>query len=93
MAAFPGVVRVGDGGSGEPLVVYVRDPAASLPPILRLLDAERIDVRAVEQSKASLDDVFLRYTGQRPRDEAPSARAVSGIFAAAHGRRRPGGAQ
>jgi ABC-2 type transport system ATP-binding protein len=92
LAAFPGAARVGDGGPGDPLVVYVRDPAASLPPVLRLLDAEGIAVIAAEQAQASLDDVFLRYTGRRPRDEAPSARAVSGIFAAAHGRRRPGGA-
>ena len=42
---------------------------------------------AVEQARASLDDVFLRYTGARPRTETRVQGAVSSIFAAAHGRR------
>jgi ABC-2 type transport system ATP-binding protein len=36
----------------------------------------------------TLDDVFLHYTGARPRSEAPEARATSSVFAAAHGKRR-----
>jgi ABC-2 type transport system ATP-binding protein len=36
----------------------------------------------------TLDDVFLHYTGARPRSEAPEAGATSSVFAAAHGRRR-----
>jgi ABC-type multidrug transport system ATPase subunit len=37
--------------------------------------------------QASLDDVFLRHTGSRPRSDSPARRAPSGIFAAAHSRR------
>jgi ABC-2 type transport system ATP-binding protein len=36
----------------------------------------------------TLDDVFLHYTGARPRSEALQAGATSSVFAAAHGRRR-----
>jgi ABC-type multidrug transport system ATPase subunit len=36
----------------------------------------------------TLDDVFLHYTGARPRSEAPVTGATSGVFAAAHGKRR-----
>jgi hypothetical protein len=56
-------------------------------PVIRWLDAEGIQVVAVEQARASLDDVFLRYTGDRPRTEARVQSAVSSILAAAHGRR------
>jgi ABC-type multidrug transport system ATPase subunit len=73
---------------GDPLVVYVRDATASLPPLLQRLSEEGIDVAAIEQSQATLNDVFLRYTGRLPRTEAPVSGATSGIFAAAHGRRR-----
>jgi ABC-type multidrug transport system ATPase subunit len=49
---------------------------------------EGIAITAAEQAQPTLDDVFLRYTGSRPRPEAPVSGGVSGIFAAAHGRRR-----
>ena len=56
--------------------------------MLRLLEAEGIEVVALEQAQASLDDVFLRYTGEQPRVEARVEGAVSGMFASSHGRRR-----
>lgn len=56
--------------------------------MLRLLDGQGIGVAAVSQTQASLDDVFLRYTGARPRDEAPVTGTVSSMFATAHGRRK-----
>jgi hypothetical protein len=65
----------------------VRDVGASLAPVIRLLDQEAIGVAAVEQARVSLDDVFLHYTGDRPRVEARVEGAVSSIFAASHGRR------
>ena len=37
---------------------------------------------------ATLDDVFLKFTGSRPRSDPPARRAASGIFAAAHSRRQ-----
>jgi ABC-2 type transport system ATP-binding protein len=89
LAASPDVTRV---EPGDPLVVYVRDVSSSVVSVIRLLEEEGIKVTAVEQARASLDDVFLRYTGDRPRAEAPVVGAVSSIFGAAHGRRRRGGA-
>jgi ABC-2 type transport system ATP-binding protein len=88
VGAWPAVARVEPGGRGDPLVVYVHDVRASVPGIIQRLAEEAIEVTALEQAQASLDDVFLRYTGSRPQSEAPTVRAVSGLFAAAHGRRR-----
>jgi hypothetical protein len=82
------VTRVQPGASGDSLVVYVEDARTSVAPVLRLLETEGIRVAALEQAQASLDDVFLRYTGERPRAEARVLGAISGIFGAAHGRRR-----
>jgi ABC-type multidrug transport system ATPase subunit len=87
LASSPHVTRV-QPGAGEPLVVYVDDAPASVAPVLRLLEADGISVVALEQAQASLDDVFLRYTGEQPRVEAMVEGAVSGMFASAHGRRR-----
>jgi ABC-type multidrug transport system ATPase subunit len=73
---------------GEPLTVYVDDPGASAPVLLKLLDGEGIVVANMEQAQATLDDVFLRYTGERPRAEARVEGAVSSMFRAVHGKRR-----
>jgi ABC-2 type transport system ATP-binding protein len=48
--------------------LYVEDGSVALPQILRLLDAERIAVRSMSLSEATLDDVFLRQTGRSLRD-------------------------
>jgi ABC-2 type transport system ATP-binding protein len=88
LASCPDVTRVHPGRPGDPLVVYVDDARTSVAPVLRLLDAEGIQVESLEQAQASLDDVFLHYTGERPRAEAEVVGAVSSVFAAAHGRRQ-----
>jgi hypothetical protein len=89
LAASDAVVSVQAGDEpGRELVAYVHDTATSVAPIIQLLTAEQIGVAGVEQARASLDDVFLRYTGDRPRAEPPARGVVSGMFAAAHGRRR-----
>jgi ABC-2 type transport system ATP-binding protein len=88
LGSSPEVTRVQRGRTGDPLVVYVDDARASVAPVLRLLETEGVEVAGVEQAPASLDDVFLRYTGERPRVEARVEGAVSSMFAAAHGRRR-----
>jgi ABC-2 type transport system ATP-binding protein len=89
LASSPEVTRI---EPGDPLVVYVRDVGLSVAPVIRRLEEEDIQIAAVEQARASLDDVFLRYTGDRPQAEAPVVGAVSSIFGAAHGRRRRAGA-
>jgi ABC-type multidrug transport system ATPase subunit len=73
---------------GEPLTVYVDDPKASAPALLKVLDADGIAVAGMEQATATLDDVFLCYTGERPRAEARVEGAVSSMFRAVHGKRR-----
>jgi ABC-2 type transport system ATP-binding protein len=88
LASCPDVTRVQPARSGDALVVYVNDARASVPPVLRLLESDGIQVASVEQAQASLDDVFLRYTGERPHAEARVKGAVSSMFGAAHGRRR-----
>src|SRR5262249_6990809 len=84
-ADYPGVTRV---EPGQRRAVACRERAASLVPVIQLLRSEGIQITAAEQAQPTLDDVFLRYTGSRPRPEAPVTGAVSGIFAAAHGKRR-----
>jgi ABC-2 type transport system ATP-binding protein len=93
LAAAETVVRVQAGGhpnghADGRLVVYVRDAPASVVPVIELLAAQRIRVASVEQAQASLDDVFLHFTGDRPRAEPRVRGSVSSMFAAAHGRRR-----
>ena len=85
LAGFPGVTGV---ETGERFAVFCREPAASLVPVIQLLRSEGIQITAAEQAQPALEDVFLRYTGSRPRPEGPVTGAVSGTFAAAHGKRR-----
>jgi daunorubicin resistance ABC transporter ATP-binding subunit len=73
---------------GDPLTVYVDDPETSAPALLKVLDADAIAVAGMEQATATLEDVFLRYTGHGPRAEARVERAVSSMFRAVHGKRR-----
>jgi daunorubicin resistance ABC transporter ATP-binding subunit len=89
LAAAETVVRVqADVQAGGRLVVHVRDAPASVAPVIGLLAAQGIHVASVEQAQASLDDVFLHFTGDRPRSEPRVRGSVSSMFAAAHGRRR-----
>lgn len=53
---------------GDQLRLYLEDGNATLPGLLRLLDAEQIAIRSVRMSEPSLDDVFLRKTGRSLRD-------------------------
>ncbi len=52
----------------DQLRLYVEDGGTALPHLLRLLDAERIEIRSVSLSEPTLDDVFLRQTGRSLRD-------------------------
>jgi ABC-2 type transport system ATP-binding protein len=85
LADLAGVARV---QPGQSLVVYVREVGASVAPVVRCLDEKGVGIASVEMARASLDDVFLRYTGERPRIDARVERASSSLFATAHGRPR-----
>ncbi|HUY30487.1 MAG TPA: ATP-binding cassette domain-containing protein [Acidimicrobiales bacterium] len=54
------------------LRLYVEDGGTALPILLRLLDAERIELRTINLSEPTLDDVFLRQTGRSLRDGGPA---------------------
>jgi ABC-2 type transport system ATP-binding protein len=48
----------------------VRDAHAAIPEVLRRLDADGVRVAGLSMTEPTLDDVFLRYTGTRIRQEA-----------------------
>ena len=50
--------------------LYVDDGEASLPVVLRLLDAQGLAPQTLALHRPSLDDVFLRQTGRSLREEA-----------------------
>ena len=50
--------------------LYVDRGEVAMPAILRLLDAARLELTAVELHRPSLDDVFLRQTGRSLRETA-----------------------
>jgi len=72
-----------DGGQ---LRLYVEDGGTALPHLLRLLDAERIEIRSVSLSERTLDDVFLRQTGRSLRDAGDGGGADS--HGSGHGEER-----
>jgi ABC-type multidrug transport system ATPase subunit len=87
LASCPAVARVEHREPDRSLRVHVADPGADLVQVLHVLDTAGVRVASVEPSRASLDDVFLHYTGERPRVESRVTGGVSGIFGAAHRRR------
>jgi ABC-2 type transport system ATP-binding protein len=56
------------GGEAGQLRLYVKDGAAVLPEIIRLLDGENLGIKSISLSEPTLDDVFLRRTGHSLRD-------------------------
>jgi len=64
LASIVRVERTADG-----MAVYVRDAAPSVPEIVRRLDGNGVHVAALTMAAPTLDDVFLRHTGKRIREE------------------------
>ncbi len=56
---------------GTELVVTAREGGRALPQILRVLDEAQIYVDDLTLTSPTLDDVFLKYTGERIREDAP----------------------
>jgi len=56
------------------LAVYVQNGESAAPSIMRILNAEGIEVQTLSVSRPSLNDVFLKYTGRniRPQEGAPT---------------------
>ena len=53
------------------VVLTAQHGGQSLPPILRALADAGIDVADLSLTSPTLDDVFLKYTGERIREDAP----------------------
>ncbi len=63
LAGLPGLERVV--AESDALALYVEDGASSIAEIVRRLDRDAIQVRAISVSRPTLDDVFLNATGRR----------------------------
>ncbi|HEX6261637.1 MAG TPA: ATP-binding cassette domain-containing protein [Actinomycetota bacterium] len=80
-------------GAGEPRVfdhsisLPVKDAGEALSALVRRLDAAGIPVSRLSMSSPTLDEVFLRHTGERMRVEDPNTRASSPAFRVMRGRR------
>ena len=57
--------------SGTSLVVTATEGGRSLPRIVRALDEAGVYVDEMTLTSPTLDDVFLKYTGERIREDAP----------------------
>ncbi|MFP3137885.1 MAG: ATP-binding cassette domain-containing protein [Nitrososphaeria archaeon] len=55
------------------LVFKLRDASTALPEILRALMSSGIQVRRMEVSEPTMDEVYLEYTGRRLRDAQASS--------------------
>jgi ABC-2 type transport system ATP-binding protein len=69
LARLPSVrdVRHDDGK----LVLTAEHGGRALPQILRALDEAAVDVTDLTLTRPTLDDVFLKYTGERIREDTP----------------------
>jgi ABC-2 type transport system ATP-binding protein len=73
LATLPGLDHVTDAAEG--LAVYVRDGAAAVADVVRLLVEVGIRPGTVALARPTLDDVFLASTGRRIEGGAPEAAA------------------
>ena len=64
--SVPGATEVAHEGTN--LSFRVADGGSELPNLLRMLDAQGIELTAVEVHRPSLDDVFLSLTGRSLHD-------------------------
>ena len=87
--------RCRDEGMAVLLTTQYLEEADRICDLVAIIDAGRLAAEGAPRAlkadlgpQASLDDVFLKHTGSRPRSDPPSRHAASGIFAAAHSRRR-----
>ena len=55
---------------GKTVALTVDDGPRVLPAVVRLLDAEGVDLAALAVREPSLDDVFLALTGHRTAEDA-----------------------
>ena len=54
---------------GNTLTITVQDGGAAIPDLVRLFHENQVPVTNLSVSSPTLDDVFLKYTGRKIRDE------------------------
>lgn len=64
-------LTLGTGATQGSLAVVVQNGGESVPPVMRTLDSAGIIVNSLTLTSPSLDDVFLKYTGERIRQDDP----------------------
>jgi ABC-2 type transport system ATP-binding protein len=64
---------------GGTVTLAVPDAGAAVPGLLRRLDASGLEIQALQMSRPSLDDVFLKYTGRHIREEAADQPIIMGF--------------
>ncbi len=70
------------------IVLSVKDAGRSLVDVVRRLDEKGIPIARLGLTTPTLDEVFLKYTGQRIRkEETEPMTNFSSLFATIHGRR------
>jgi daunorubicin resistance ABC transporter ATP-binding subunit len=73
---FAPVVRLERSANG--VTVHLRDAAPAIPELVRRLDGHGVRLSALTIAEPTLDDVFLRCTGKRIREEEADAPMVLG---------------
>ena len=83
----PGVHEVTRDPDG-PIIVLVDDGAHAMPRIIGGIEAAGATVSSIKLERMSLEDVFIRFTGRRLRDE-PARKG--GFFSSSFGMPMPPG--
>jgi ABC-2 type transport system ATP-binding protein len=60
------------------VAVAVPNAGAAIPDLLRRLDGNGLRITGLQMSEPSLDDVFMKYTGRRIREEAADQPIILG---------------
>jgi ABC-2 type transport system ATP-binding protein len=64
-------LRLGEGENSGNLSLIVQNGGEVIPQVLRTLDAKGLRVASLNLTSPTLDDVFLKFTGQRIRQDDP----------------------
>ena len=80
-------LTLGTGATLGHLAVVVQNGGESVPPVMRSLDNAGIIVSSLTLTSPSLDDVFLKFTGERIRQDDPVAYSAGSGRGGPFGRR------
>ncbi|GIW19716.1 MAG: daunorubicin resistance protein DrrA family ABC transporter ATP-binding protein [Chloroflexota bacterium] len=80
LEGFRGLDRIEPVADG--LALFVADAGRAIPELLRRLDGDGVRVGSLTLNEPTLDDVFLRYTGKRIREEEAGGPVILGWWSA-----------